>query len=71
MAYRIVDFGSATLNSRTSGTEIGAFDSAYRAMRVMKDELGRRGRTSLNWYLLDPGGQILARPDDVIDALLD
>ena len=69
MAYRIVEFGPR-MDSRQSTIEIGAYDSAYHAMRVMKDEFGRRNATPLNWYLLDPRGQILARPDDVIDALL-
>ena len=67
MAYRIVEFVRESCNNDNS-VEIGSYQSAYRAMRVMKSELVRRSPSALNWYLLDPQGQILAYPDDVVDA---
>lgn len=69
MAYRIVDYSHRNDGSGKT-VEIGNYDSAYRAMRVMKDEFGRRGRGPLEWYLLDPQGQILASPEDVVEAFL-
>lgn len=69
MPYRIVKRGRRADGSRDS-VEIGTYDSAYRAMRVMKDELSKRGAGPLDWYLLDPQGDILASPEDVIDALV-
>lgn len=70
MAYRIVKFHYRDGGGERDSIEIGAFDSAYRAMRVMKDELARRGAGPLNWYLLDPQGNILADPEDVIEAFV-
>lgn len=69
MAYRIVQIGRRNNGARES-VEIGTYDSAYRAMRVMKDELSKRGARPLDWYLVDPQGDILARPDDVVEALV-
>ena len=68
MAYRIVKFHPHKSGDKRASIEIGAYDSAYRAMRVMKDELHRRGSRPLNWYLLDPQGNILADPEDVVEA---
>ena len=69
MGYSIVQFGHRDGGSRDS-IEIGTYDSAYRAMRVMKDELNKRGARPLNWYLLDPQGHILAGPEDVMEAMV-
>lgn len=70
MGYRIVELGSSDANVKTPSVVVGRYDSAYRAMRVMKDELGRRGSGPPSWYLLDPGGQIIAYPEDVLEATI-
>lgn len=68
MAYRIVQIGRD--GSSRNSVEIGTYDSAYRAMRVMKAEFSKRGAGPLDWYLLDPQGDILASPEDVVEALV-
>lgn len=70
MGYRIVELHARSTSVDSPSTVIGDYDSAYQAMRVMKDELGRRGSRPPNWYLLDPRGRILAYPEDVVDALV-
>lgn len=66
--------------------EIATHDSAYEAMRVMREEFDRiletpstSGSTSSpaeriplpNWYLVDPMGEVIASPYDVREAQLD
>jgi hypothetical protein len=71
MQYRIMEVGQRVPDSLDGAVEIGAFDSAYHALEVMKQaQLGHRKGTPPNWYLVDGLGQILAGPDDVIEAVV-
>jgi hypothetical protein len=66
--YRIVEI-PRNLLPLAAGKVIGMYDSAYAAMGTMVRELLRSkdGRPP-EWYLIDPSGQILARPEDILEA---
>lgn len=71
MQYRIMEVEQRAQDSLDGAVEIGAFDSAYHALEVMKQaQLGRKDRMPPNWYLVDWCGQILAGPEDVRDAVV-
>lgn len=68
MGYRIVEMSEKGPASLEDAVEVGVYDSAYKAMDVMKQAFHRKGAPLL-WYLLDSSGQVLAYPDDVYEAV--
>ena len=65
MGYRIMEVEQRTPDSFDGATEIGKYDSADRAMEVMKRAFVPEGREPPPWYLVDPWGQILMGPYDL------
>jgi hypothetical protein len=66
MQYRIVELASPTANPTTASVK-RRFDSAYRAKDALRDAVRGGAIGAKRWYLIDPAGRILLRPEDVDD----
>jgi hypothetical protein len=77
MSYRIVECNpeSSGASARQhlaegGGREVASYDSAYAAMREMARSFEERGGDPLNWYLVDPVGDVLMEPIDLFEISL-
>ncbi|MCG8420585.1 MAG: hypothetical protein MJE77_21830 [Proteobacteria bacterium] len=71
MGYRIVEIDEHPARSLDGAVEIAEYDSAYKAVQVMKQARERAaGGRPPRWYLVDRDGLILARPEDLDDLAI-
>lgn len=68
MGYRIIETTRQAKDPTKDGVQIAEFDSAYRAMEEMRRAFIKGDSRPPPWYLVDPSGQVLLGPEDIVDV---